>query len=61
MIARIVAAMTATMLEEKRKKLEQKKKKEEALKKKRSTHRNTSRGIGRYMGNNSLDVLKIDE
>ena len=62
MIARIVAAMTATMLEEKRKKEEKKKKRKEALiKKNQGVHKNTSRGVGRYMGEKHLEVLKMDE
>ena len=61
MLARIVAAMTATMLEEKRKKEERRKKKKDAVSgKRKSQTRNTSRGVGRYMGQKALDALKDD-
>ena len=58
MIARIVAAVTATRL---RVLEEEKKKKNSVLKKKRNKPKNVSRGFGRFIGrSNSRDAVDID-
>jgi len=64
MIATIMAAMTARMKilqESDKKKAKSENKNTVTMLKRKKVNKNTSRGVGKYMGQNSIDVLNLKE